>query len=121
MCGFSVMDISSQRAARVPPLPAGGRWLNCRPSLQAAGAVRPESVVSFWTVALSCWRSCSAALNSRQDQPRLRHRFNSLILTEALIVGFLALTENAHYAVKPCLPSSLRWAASSITWPRSPR
>jgi hypothetical protein len=47
---------------------------------------------------------------------RLRHRFNSLMhLTEALIVGFLALAENAHHAVKPLLPSSLRWAASSIT------
>nr|DAT51497.1 MAG TPA: hypothetical protein [Caudoviricetes sp.] len=33
---------------------------------------------------------------------RLRHRFNSLMhLTEALIVGFLALTENAHHAGKP--------------------
>nr|DAG10705.1 MAG TPA: hypothetical protein [Caudoviricetes sp.] len=33
---------------------------------------------------------------------RLRHRFNSLMhLTETLIIGFLALAENAHHAGKP--------------------
>ena len=61
-----------------------------------------ETLFSFVSILLA-FLFGSAELLAKIDL-RLRHRFNSLMhLTEALIVGFLALTENAHYAVKPLL------------------
>jgi hypothetical protein len=110
------MDISSQRAARC----RRRRWralaeIAVRPFKLLAQCGKVSGQLLDGGLVLLAFLFGSTELLAKINL-RLRHRFNSLMhLTEALIVGFLALAENAHHAVKPLLPSSLRWAASSIT------
>ena len=97
-------------------------WISVVSELRAVAAASWRALAEVAVRPSSCWRSAavsgqlldgglillaflfgSAELLAKINL-RLRHRFNSLMhLTEALIVGFLALTENAHYAVKPLL------------------
>jgi hypothetical protein len=100
------MDISSQRAARS----RRRRWralaeIAVRPFKLLAQCGKVSGQLLDGGLVLLAFLFGSTELLAKINL-RLRHRFNSLMhLTEALIVGFLALAENAHHAGNHSFPN----------------